>query len=318
MAEGGNQMVLGTRGSALALVQAEMAEAALAAAHPDLEIIREVITTTGDRRTDIPLAEVAAASGHIDKGVFIKELEVALERGEVDAAVHSLKDVPSELDAGFALGAVLPRAAIGDVLVTKAPGGLEGLPDGAVVATSSVRRARQLRWLRPDLAVAEIRGNVPTRLRKLAEHAEIDGLILAEAGLARLNLLAAGRVECAAGELWGTVLDPDRFLPAASQGAVALEIRDGDERLRGIAGAIHDAATGAVVEAERAFLRILGAGCDTPVGVLSAVSGGQLRIRARVFEDGEESPLEAVADGPLEKRLDLAAELRDKLARIQR
>ena len=132
------KIVLGTRGSALALAQAELTEVALAEAHPDLEVVRRIIKTTGDRRTDVPLAEVAKAEGHLDKGVFIKELEVALEAGEIDLAVHSLKDMPSELEAPFAIGAVLPRAPVGDVLIAKAPGGLASLPVGATVATSSV------------------------------------------------------------------------------------------------------------------------------------------------------------------------------------
>lgn len=311
------QLVLGTRGSALALVQAEMVEGALRAAHPGLEIIREVITTTGDRRTDVPLPAVAAASGHLDKGVFVKELEVELAAGEVDLAVHSLKDVPSDLAAEFAIGAVLPRAPLGDVLVTMKEGGIDGLPDGAVVATSSVRRARQLRWMRPGLEIAEIRGNVPTRLRKLAENEDLDGLLLAEAGLRRLKLFDGERVLVADGRLWGSLLDPEEFLPAAGQGAVALEIRHGDHRVEGIAAAVNHLPTACVVEAEREFLRLLGAGCDTPVGVLSAVDGGSLRMKARVFEEECEAPLESRAEGLLENRFDVAADLRDKLARIQ-
>ena len=134
----GERLVLGTRGSALALAQAEMTETLLRAAHPGLEIERKVITTTGDRRTDVPLAEVASSEGHLDKGVFIKELEVALAAGEIDVAVHSLKDVPSDLEGGFTLAAVLERAPNGDVLVTKSSGGLDAMLEGAAVATSSV------------------------------------------------------------------------------------------------------------------------------------------------------------------------------------
>jgi hydroxymethylbilane synthase len=202
-----DRIVLGTRGSALALAQAEMTEAALQAAHPGLEIERRVIKTTGDRRTDVPLAEVAKAEGHLDKGVFIKELEVALAAGEIDVAVHSLKDVPSDLEDGFALAAVLERAPVGDVLVTKAPGGLKALGEGAVVATSSVRRQRMLHSGRADLEVVDIRGNVPTRLRKLAEQEELDGLILAEAGLVRLGLLSEGMVKSGGAELYAETLD---------------------------------------------------------------------------------------------------------------
>ena len=191
---GQGRIVLGTRGSALALVQAGMVEEALRRAWPGLEIERRIIKTTGDQRTDVPLSEVAQVA-QVDKGIFIKELELALEAGEIDVAVHSLKDVPSVLEEDFAIAAVLPRAAVRDVLVTTEEGGLGGLRKGATVATSSVRRRRLLESLRPDLRVVDIRGNVPTRIRKLHESGEIDGLLLARAGLARLGLLEAGLVE---------------------------------------------------------------------------------------------------------------------------
>ena len=159
---------VGTRGSELALVQATATEALLAAAFPELPIARRIIKTTGDRRTDVALADVAKAEGTFDKGVFIKELEQALDDGSIDIAVHSLKDLPTVLDPRFALAAVLERAPIRDVLVTRDGGGFDSLPAGARVGTSSVRRAKQVEFLRPDLEVVDLRGNVPTRLQKLS------------------------------------------------------------------------------------------------------------------------------------------------------
>ena len=180
-ANGKKQLIVGTRGSALALVQADMTEKLLAEKFPEKEIIRKVITTTGDRRTDVALSQVAKVEGVLDKGVFTKELEIALEAGEIDLAVHSLKDVPTVLPEGFEICSVLERAPVNDVLITKEKGGLNALKQGATVATRSVRRQKMLQWMRPDIKIVDIRGNVPTRLRKLAESEELDAIILAEA-----------------------------------------------------------------------------------------------------------------------------------------
>ena len=291
MNEARDRLVVGTRGSALALAQAAMTESALREAHPALAIERRIIKTTGDRRTDVPLSEVAAAEGHLDKGVFIKELEVALENGEIDVAVHSMKDMPSALEDNFEVAAVLPRAPSGDVLVSKSEGGLDELPEGAIVATSSVRRQRMLLDVRPDLLLADIRGNVPTRLRKLGEEKHLDGLVLAEAGLLRLGFLQEGFVRNADVDLPAVVLDAGRVLPAAGQGAVALEIVAEKGDLRELLAPLNHEETFDAVAAERRFLELLGAGCDTPVGVLSRIDRDHLFLRAMVFEDGEEQPL---------------------------
>ena len=284
------RITVGTRGSELALVQASAVEAALAAAFPGLTIERRVIRTTGDRRTDVALAEVAQAEGIIDKGVFIKELEVALADGAIDLAVHSLKDLPTVLDAGFKMAAVLERAPVRDVVVRRAGGGLAGLAAGAVAGTSSVRRARQLRWLRPDLLVADIRGNVPTRLAKLAA-GEFDAILLAEAGLVRLGHDPARGIEVDGAHLACDVLDETFFFPAAGQGAIGLEIRAGDEHAAAAVAALNHADTWWRVIAEREFLRLLEAGCHTPVGVWTAIDGGNLRMEARVFPDDGGDPL---------------------------
>jgi hydroxymethylbilane synthase len=306
---------LGTRGSALALAQAELTEQALLAAHPELKVERIIIKTTGDRRTDVPLADVAKVEGHIDKGVFIKELEEALEYGDIDVAVHSLKDVPSEVAPGFTIAAVLPRAQFCDILVTKSSGGLKGLGKGAKVATSSSRRKRQILHLRPDLDVVEIRGNVPTRLRKLAESDELEGLLLAEAGIRRLNLLDRGKVIGDGFSLNMGVFDPKVFLPSAGQGAVGLEIRDGAIDLEDLLAPLNHEISGWAVDAEREFLRLLGAGCDTPVGVYAVVTGTSIVMRARVFDedDLEAEPVEGMVRGYCDDIPALAARLKKEV-----
>jgi hydroxymethylbilane synthase len=296
-------ITVGTRGSELALVQATATEAALASAFPDLRIVRQVIKTTGDRRTDVALAQVAKSEGTFDKGVFIKEIEEALAAGEIDIAVHSLKDLPTVLGAGFALAAVLERAPVRDVLVMRQPGGMGTLPVGARVGTSSVRRAKQLEWLRPDIAVSDLRGNVPTRLRKLAEENAHDAILLAEAGLVRLGFIpesgAPGGSEPVRGidGLFVTRLPENEFFPAAGQGAIALETRAGDDASRDCAEAIGHRETWLRVTAEREFLRLLDGGCHTPVGVFSALSGGEIALEARVFPEEGGSPKSGRATG---------------------
>lgn len=295
---------IGTRGSDLALYQADATEAALAAAFPQLELLREIIKTTGDRRTDVALADVAKQEGIFDKGVFIKELEQALDDGSIDLAVHSLKDLPTVLDERFELAAVLPRAAVRDVLVTRlGGGGLMDLPAGARVGTSSVRRAKQVEHLRPDLTVVDLRGNVPTRLQKLADGEHHDAILLAEAGLVRLGYLQeepAGNgpepILRIAG-LVATRLPEEEFFPAAGQGAIGLEVRAGDQRSKVFAESIGDTATWLRVRAEREFLRLLDGGCHTPVGVFSSLEDTLLRMEARVFPEAGGKPQTSKAEG---------------------
>jgi hydroxymethylbilane synthase len=287
--------VIGTRGSDLALVQAATVERVLTQAFPDLRIARRVIRTTGDRRTDVALAEVAKAEG-TDKGIFTKELEEALRAGDIDIAVHSLKDVPTVISEEFEIAGVLSRAPIRDVLVTRQPGGLDALPAGSVVGTSAVRRARQLQWLRPDLKVTDLRGNVPTRLRKVAEGA-YDAILLAEAGLVRLGHRMSRTSVVVGTELHFSPLAEDFFFPAAGQGAIGLEIRKGDQAAAALVAGILDDATFTRVRAEREFLRLLEGGCSTPVGVFTSLEQGVLKMDARVFPDEGGTPRVAKASG---------------------
>jgi len=315
MSESPEKIIVGTRGSELALVQATATEGLLATAFPHAAICRQVITTTGDRRTDVSLSEVAKSEGTFDKGVFIKEIEEALAAGEIDIAVHSLKDMPTVLDNRFMLAAVLERAPVRDALIMRQPGGLSALREGATVGTSSVRRAKQIQWLRPDLNVIDLRGNVPTRLRKLAEQEDYDAILLAEAGLVRLDYLPALPVE-EGGEsilkiqgLYATRLEESIFFPAAGQGAIGLEVRSGDESSRRLCQTIGHTETWLRVTAEREFLRLLDAGCHTPVGVYSSVRGPEMQLKARVFPEAGGTPQTGEITGPAADPISLAQQL---------
>ena len=262
-----SRLILGTRGSDLARTQTRIVADKLHAAHPTLALETRIIKTTGDQRLDVSLS----APGMLEKGLFTKELEEALFAGKIDAAVHSLKDLPTELPPGLAIGAILERADPSDVLIAKESGGWRALPQGATVATSSPRRKAQLLHLRPDLRVVEIRGNVPTRLRKLAEDPALGGLLLAKAGLDRL-----GHHIIPAGLHWTVVAE---ILPAPGQGAIALECRAHDPATSAFLQSIHHEETARCVNAERDLLRALGGGCSLPFGALAVVENGVLRTR---------------------------------------
>jgi len=293
-------MILGTRGSELALRQTEMVMATLREAHPALQVGRRIIATTGDKRTDLRFSEFTEG-GRLDKGIFTKELEVALAAGEIDAAVHSLKDVPTELDAAFTIAATLPRASVEDVLVSRDGFDWETLPAGARIGTSSVRRIRQLQWLRPDVACVEIRGNVPTRVKKLIAPSGLDGVLLARAGLERLGLLSEGLVTIDGAGLRAAILPCSEFLPAAGQGAIGIEARRADARTLGLLRAVNHAGTFARITAEREFLHLLEAGCQTPIGAHTWIDGTVLHMKVRVFSESDPGapPLEAAASAPL-------------------
>jgi hydroxymethylbilane synthase len=259
---------IGTRGSALARRQVELVIDALKQAVPDLALEVVVVQTEGDRRQDVSLD---AASG---QGIFVKEIEQRLLTGEVDLAVHSLKDMPSETPAGLRIGAVLPREDARDALVARDGAGLAGLPEGARIGSDSRRRGAQLLALRPDLRIEGVRGNVDTRLRKV-EAGEYDGVALAVAGLRRLGL--EGRIT--------QVFETAEVVPAPGQGAIAIECRADDDDALALLAKVDDAATRAATDAERAFLRVLGAGCRLPVGAHATVSGDTLKLTAIIADE---------------------------------
>jgi hydroxymethylbilane synthase len=256
---------LATRQSALALWQSEHVAARLRAAHPGLDVQLVPMTTRGDRILDRPLAEIGG------KGLFLKELEVAMLEGEADAAVHSLKDVPMELDGPFVLSAVLERADPFDAFVSEKVSDFDALPPGARVGTSSLRRQAQLRARRKDLQVLDLRGNVNTRIAKM-QAGEYDAIILACAGLDRLRLSRFIRHR----------LDAPSWLPAVAQGAIAVECRADDARARELLGVLEHRSTRVCVEAERAMNRRLHGSCTVPVAAYATLDGGVLSLEGLV------------------------------------
>lgn len=284
-----NSVTIGARGSPLALKQANMVASALGQAYPGLGVRIKTITTTGDRILDVPLSKIG------DKGLFVKELEAALLDGEIDLAVHSAKDLPSQLPEGLTLSAFLPRGDARDTLVLPAPSnpsgqqGFDALPPGARVGTSSLRRICQLRAARPDLHIEDIRGNVDTRLRKLAS-GQFDALVLAAAGLERLGLIERvpdGRaitmtLNDGAVELIAAPLPVEAMLPAGAQGTLALECRAGDTRMNDLLSALDDAETRIATLAERSFLRSLEGGCQAPIAAYARVQAGRVHLTGLV------------------------------------
>ena len=276
---------IATRTSVLALCQAELVRQCLLAAHPGLSAELLPITASGDRAS---MPSSAAAGG---KGLFTKELELALQEGQASFAVHSLKDVPSVLPPGFAIAAVLERADARDALVSREQVGFAELPDGARVASSSLRRQCQLLAARPALCWQPIRGNVHTRLEQL-ERGVCDALVLAAAGLQRAQLT----------EHIAEYIEPALCLPAAGQGALAIEIRADDERAREWAAPLHHHATGACTAAERSLCRCLGADCNAPLGAYAECTPeGGLRLRAAVGSADGQHLLRAEQHGPIEE-----------------
>jgi len=257
---------IATRKSPLALWQTEHVATRLRQAHPGLEVALVPLSTRGDEVLDRSLAAIGG------KGLFLKELEVAMQRGEADCAVHSLKDVPMTLEPGFALPAILERADPFDAFVSNHYDDVAKLPDGAVVGTSSLRRQAQLRALRPDLRLRDLRGNVNTRLARL-DAGDYDAIVLACAGLLRLGL--DGRIR-------SRLLAP-QWLPAPAQGAIAVEGRDDDPAVRRLLSVLDDAPTRRCVEAERAMNRALHGSCHVPVAAFAeAVDGGRLQLQGMV------------------------------------
>jgi hydroxymethylbilane synthase len=346
-------LIVCTRGSALALAQANMVLRYCRSAFPTRKFEMRIIKTTGDK---LQTASLAAGDASLPKGLFTKELENALMAGEGDLAVHSLKDLPTELPEGLTLGAVLPRADVRDVIIYRsaeavaagrnplaewAPGQKEmfgfgprltfkDLPQGFVAATSSTRRAAQVRAIRPDAQIVAIRGNVGTRLRKLRDDASFDVTLLAAAGLVRLHLdiaptgelrvdprLAAsvrGEVETPPPGIRASLIEPEEMIPAVGQGAVAIEVRTNDESTREICAALNHFNTFQAITAERSFLRAMGGGCQSPVAGYARVVGHRLHLMAATFEDG--TPKKAEAALPVRDAEQLGRNVAEQLKRI--
>ncbi|HUJ11979.1 MAG TPA: hydroxymethylbilane synthase [Verrucomicrobiae bacterium] len=279
-----NSFIIGTRGSPLALAQTQIIRDLLQRAHPNLEIEVKTIKTSGDNFSNLSLV---AGGG---KGLFTKEIEDQLLRGEIHVAVHSMKDLPTILPEGLMIGAVPARENAHDVFVSKKFGSIQDLPEAARVATSSIRRRAQLLVRRPDLQIEEIRGNVESRLRKLAENESLDALILAAAGLRRLGLWKKDN------RFRWEEIEFDLMIPAVGQGAIACEVRGDDGATRAALAKINDEDTTVCTTAERIFLRALGGGCQVPYAAHAVVEAERLRMIGAIFSpDGKNvSRVEAV------------------------
>jgi hydroxymethylbilane synthase len=273
-------VLIASRGSELALWQARWVRDAIVAMHPAAAVEIEVIRTTGDRIQDVPLAWIG------DRGLFTKEIDEALLDGRADVAVHSLKDVPTRLPDGLAIAAVTEREDPRDVVISRAGLTLQALPPGSRVGTSSLRRRAQLGAIRRDLEIADLRGNLNTRLARL-DAGDYDAIILAAAGVLRLGW--RDRISA-----W---LDPDAWLPAVGQGALAVVIRDGDARAGALVRLLHDGDAAAAVEAERAFLAELEGGCQVPIAALGQVTDAGVVLDGLVASLDGEVLLRATATG---------------------
>jgi len=315
-------LILGTRGSALARAQTTLVATQLREAYPDLVVEEKIITTTGDAHPTMPLHQPTAEGS----GLFTRQLEESLLSLEIDAAVHSLKDLPVQTPEGLHLAAILPRATTADLLITLQPGGLQGLPSGATIGSSSPRRMELLRHRRSDLRFTALRGNVPTRLRKLAmnqrQHS-LDGIVLAQAGLERLDYdlnidKEEGSLEIDGTTLYVTVLS--WMLPAPAQGAIAIETRaeEAPDNIIHIFKPLHDEQTAQCVRAERLLLQYLGGGCHMALGALATIdsTSQQITLKGVYVPSSGATPREgeAKAATPEEVALLVTTQLTEKLA----
>ncbi len=312
-----DNVIIATRGSALALVQSKFIQSECQRLFPDLSFELSIMKTTGDHLQKA--AEADAHSPTLPKGLFTKELETALLSGEADLAVHSLKDLPTELPEGLELGSVTEREDVREVLIfKKAPKVNEVANPGqflrskACVATNSPRRQVQLKQWNKDLKVVPMRGNVPTRLRKLAENEELDATILAKAGLNRLGYSIDGDGRLAGNDvpegLFAVVIEVNQMLPCVGQGCLGIEIRANDDRIRKIIQALSHEPSTIAATAERAFLKHMGGGCQTPYAAYGTLDGERLKLLGRTFHGG------ACHDAELEGQADQAEALGIQLA----
>jgi hydroxymethylbilane synthase len=285
---------IGTRKSRLAMAQAQLVREALSASHPGWDIELVPITTTGDRFADVP---VSAVEG---KGIFLKELEDALLNREIDCAVHSMKDVPTELPPKLTIAVMLEREDPRDGLI--ASSSLADLPAGSRIGTGSSRRISQLLSYRPDFQCTQVRGNVDTRVKKLRD-GQFDALVLAMAGLKRIGLA----------HLVSQILSFDIMLPAAGQGAIGIEVRRDDQNLLERISCLDHRETHAAVSSERDFLAALGGGCRMPIGVYGAVEGSELQLSGRIVRETDGSIVEGKASGSIEDSRLIANRLAEQL-----
>ncbi|MHB9073992.1 MAG: hydroxymethylbilane synthase [Desulfobaccales bacterium] len=292
----GGDIRIGTRGSALALAQSNWVAAQISGRYPGCRVELVIIKTTGDKITNVPLAQIGG------KGLFIKEIEEALLSGQVDLAVHSLKDMPAEVPGGLMLGAVPPREDCRDAFISSRYKNLAEIPSGGRIGTGSLRRRVQLLNRRPDLEVVPIRGNVDTRLKKM-ETLGLDALILAAAGLNRLGL----------GHLYQCCVPEAEMLPAVSQGALGLEIRTNDPDLKELVSFLDDTPTRLAVTAERAFLARLEGGCVVPVAALGRVEGDFLHLEALISDLEGRRLLRDSVRGPVSETARLGTSLAESL-----
>lgn len=286
------RLVIGTRASALALWQAHWVKDSLAARFAPCEIEIRHIITTGDRIQNVPLAKIGG------KGLFTRELETAMLGGEIDLAVHSMKDMPTALPQGLTIAAVTERTHPGDALVSPRYKTLDQLPAGARIGTSSLRRRAQLRWRRPDLEIVELRGNVDTRLKKMRSD-NLDGIILAAAGLHRLGL--ANQIT--------QLLPFEICLPAVGQGALAIETRAGDEAVGGMVKTLEHGPTRLAIAAERAMLAEMEGGCQIPIGVFARLHGPFLHLEGLVADPAGRQCIRKTLTGPWEQAEELGRTL---------
>ncbi|RMF64981.1 MAG: hydroxymethylbilane synthase [Calditrichaeota bacterium] len=298
MRPGSSQKVLrvGTRRSLLAKAQTQWVIDRISQMHPELQIEVVEIVTTGDRVLDRSLTVMAG------KGVFVKEIEEKLLAGEIDLAVHSMKDLPTDAVPGLVVGVIPERADPRDVLVTRLSQDLEALPKDAKIGTGSLRRKAQLLRLRPDLHVVDIRGNIDTRLKK-AETDTFDGIILAAAGLARLGWLH--RVQ--------QFLNCEQMVPAVGQGALGIETREDDEATRALLAPLNHPETETAVKAERVFLARMGGGCQTPMAAFCRVQNDRVVLQGFCADENGERGFRDQVEGSVAEAADLAARLADRL-----
>ena len=290
-------LIIGTRQSKLALWQANYIAGELSRHYPDCAVELVKIVTSGDRILDVPLAKIGG------KGLFTKEIEQAMLDKKIDLAVHSLKDMPTELPEGLTLAAITERAHAGDAFVSNKYASLAALPAGAVVGTSSLRRRAQLLRVRPDLTIVDLRGNLDTRLAKL-DRGEVDAIVLAVAGLVRLGW----------SERVTEILSPEACLPAVGQGALAIEAREDDAETLTMLSVLNDEKTRMAVTAERAFLGVMGGGCQVPVGVHAVmVDDETVKLKAIIASLDGKTTVEGCEEGPAAQAAVIGEKLADRL-----